>query len=357
MERRAAVQAALIATLAAAVPVSAMKLRNKKQGSPGKMTDTERFKCIDVHAHFIPEAYRTAAVAAGHGQPDGMPGFPGWNATAMLETMDRLAIQKAYLSISSPGVHFGDDKAAYDLAMSVNDEGAKLKATHPDRFGHFGSLPLPNVSGALAETARIFDVLGSDGVIIESNSGGIYPGDRIFEPVFEELNRRQAVVLLHPTSPDCPACIRPSVALPRPALEFMFETARAVTNLLLSGTLTRFPSIRFIIPHAGATLPVLVDRVAMVAGIIPDLTSVKPETIFAELSKLYFDLAGAPVPRLLPALRSFADPSRLLYGSDWPFTPEPAVAYLRKQLEIHLAAEPELLENILRNNALNLLER
>ncbi len=321
------------------------------------MTDKPPHKCIDVHSHFIPDAYRAAAVSAGHAQPDGMPGFPPWSSELALATMDRLGIETSFLSISSPGIHFGDDYAACLLARTVNDSGAALKAAHPARFGHFASLPLPDVNGALEELARALDVLGSDGVILESNSGGLYPGDPKFEPVMAELDRRAAVVLLHPTSPDCPVCKPPSVAPPRPILEFMFETARAVTNLLLSGTLTRYPRIRFIIPHAGATLPVLADRIAMAAGILPDMGALTPEKILALLGRLYYDMAGAPVPRLLPALQSFADPSRLLYGSDWPFTPEPAVVRLRAQLDAHLASDPALLANICRNNALSLFPR
>lgn len=321
------------------------------------MSEPQRQRCIDVHSHFIPDAYRTAAIAAGHAQPDGMPGLPPWDVDLMMATMDRLGIATSILSISSPGVHFGDDQAAGALARSVNDEGAGLKARYPERFGHFASLPLPDVAGALEEIARVFDTLDSDGIVLESNSGGLYPGDPAFEPVFAELDRRGAAVLLHPTSPHCPACTPPSVALPRPILEFMFETARAVTNLLLSGTLTRYPNIRFIIPHAGATLPVLVDRIAMAAAVLPGMGSLTPNQIFALLGRLHYDVAGAPVPRLLPALQSFADPSRLLYGSDWPFTPEPAVAALRGQLDAFLASDPALLENICRNNALTLFPR
>lgn len=321
------------------------------------MTPTSPHRCIDVHTHFLPDVYRVAAVAAGHAQPDGMPFLPAWSADTAVATMDRLGIATAIISISSPGVHFGDDRAACALARQVNDEGAALKAAHPSRFGHFASLPLPDVGGALEEIARALDVLGSDGIVMESNSGGLYPGDPAFEPVMAELDRREAVVLLHPTAPECPACRPPSAPLPKPILEYMFETTRAVTNLLLSGTLTRYPGIRFIIPHAGAALPVLADRIAMATSFLPNMGSLTPETTFALLRRLYYDLAGAPVPRLLPALQSFADPAHLLYGSDWPFTPEPAVSALRAQLDAHLADNPTLLADILRNNAASLFPR
>jgi 6-methylsalicylate decarboxylase len=346
IDRRGVITGTIGATLAAAATTTV-------KAAPGSVP----YSCIDVHSHFIPDVYRAAAVKNGHTQPDGMPALPAWNVDTALKTMDRLGITTAFLSISSPGVHFGKDQAACTLARLVNEEGAAAKAAHPDRFGHFASLPLPDVKGALTEIIHAFDTLNADGVILESNSGGLYPGDPVFEPIFAELDRRKAVVLLHPTSPHCPACKPPSVALPRPILEFMFETARAVTNLLLSGALTRYPNIRFIIPHAGATLPVLADRIAMATAILPDMGSLTPDKIFALLGRLYYDMAGAAVPRLLPALQSFADPSRLLYGSDWPFTPEPSVARLLGQLDTHLASNPSLLEDICRNNALLLFPR
>lgn len=322
-------------------------------GSPRStraMTSTA-LEAIDVHAHFIPDAYRAAAIAAGHARPDGMPAIPAWSEQEMLAMMDRQRIRTALLSISSPGVHFGDDVAARKLARAVNLEGARLKATHPGRFGFLASLPLPDVDGALAELAFALDELGADGFILESNSGGIYPGDPRFDPVYAELDRRSAVVLLHPTSPHCSSCSLPGPALPAPVLEFMFETTRAVTNLILTKCIERYPRLRIVIPHAGAALPALVDRIAMVTAIMPSMAGTSPEAILATLGKLYFDLAGAPLPRLLPALRTFADPARLLYGSDWPFTPEPVVARLRKRLDEELAGTPEELQAIFSGNA------
>jgi predicted TIM-barrel fold metal-dependent hydrolase len=318
---------------------------------------TSTLDAIDVHAHFIPDAYRAAAVAAGHAKPDGMPGIPAWSEREMLAMMDRQRIRTAVLSISSPGVHFGDDSDACKLARSVNLEGARLKAAHPSRFGFLASLPLPDVDGALSEIAFAQDELGADGFILESNSGGIYPGDPRFDPVYAELDRRSAVVLLHPTSPHCPSCSLPGPALPAPVLEFMFETTRAVSNLVLSKCIERYPRIKFVIPHAGAALPALVDRIVMAAAIMPSMAGTSPEAILATIGKLYFDLAGAPLPRLLPALRTLADPARLLYGSDWPFTPEPVVAKLRARLDEALETNADDLQAIFNGNALRLFPR
>ncbi len=311
---------------------------------------------IDVHHHFLPEAYRRAAVAAGHAMPDGMPELPAWSEAQMLAMMDEVGVAFAALSISSPGVYFDDDAAATELARVVNEEGARLKTAQPSRVGFFASLPLPHVDHALAEIEYVFDTLGADGVVLYSNTAGIYPGDPRFDPVFAELNRRRAVVFLHPTSPDCPCCAERDNAPPRPILEFMFETTRAVTNLIASGTLARYPDMKLIVPHAGAALPVLADRIAgaAAAGLVPGPGAQANDAVFGALKALYYDVAGMPVPRLLPALRSFADPDRLLYGSDWPFTPLGAVRGLLGLLESHLGGEPAVFAGMCRDNAVRL---
>lgn len=287
---------------------------------------------IDVHAHYLPDFYRRAAEAAGHRHPDGMPGLPDWNVGAALAMMNGLAIGTAMLSISSPGVHFGDDAAARALARQVNEAGAEAVANHPGRFGLFAALPLPDIDGALGEIAHAFDTLGADGVTVETNHHGLYMGDVRLDPVFAELNRRHAVMFMHPTSPSCRCCQALSLGYPRPMIEFMFETTRAVANLLLTGTLDRFPDIRLIVPHAGAAVPVLVDRVI---GLAPALGLPEPldaDRVFTTLRRLYYDLAGFPLPRLLPALLQLADPARILYGSDWPFTPLPTVIRLAEEI-------------------------
>ena len=132
---------------------------------------------IDVHAHFLLKEYVAAAERAGHLRPDGMPGWPVWSAAKHLELMDRTGIAKSVLSVSSPGVHFGDDFRAQVLARRMNEAAAEVAKDHPGRFGFFASLPLPDVAGSLVELEHAYDVLGADGVILNSNAGGQYPGD------------------------------------------------------------------------------------------------------------------------------------------------------------------------------------
>lgn len=321
----------------------------------------QSIKRIDVHAHFLPAGYRDALAAAGHSKPSGMPGIPDWSVDSALAMMDRLNIGAAILSISAPGLHFGDDAAARKLARYTNDEGARAMRAHPSRFGLFAALPLPDIEGSLDELRYAFDELGCDGVVVESNHNGVYLGDRRLDPVFAELNRRHARVFIHPTNPHCPCCQDPAalppIGYPFPMLEFMFETTRAVFNLILSGTLERFPNLKIIVPHAGATIPVLADRVA---GLSPALGLSKPLDVprfYETLQGLYYDLAGFPLPRQIGPLLDIADAKRILYGSDWPYTPEAFVTKLAGQLDTTPLLSVQMRGDVMRNNALALFPR
>jgi predicted TIM-barrel fold metal-dependent hydrolase len=203
---------------------------------------------IDVHAHFTTERCITEATAAGHLEPDGTPEdyWPYWSASRHLDLMDQAGIDRAILSMSSPGVHFGDDAAARVLAREVNEAGAWIRQQHPDRFGQFAALPLPDADGALVEIAYALDDLGADGVIILSNSGGRYLGDSHLSPVLAELDQRRAVIFLHPTS--CVGHEHVSCGRPRPMIEFLFDTARTVVDFILSGAAERFPNLQLIVP-------------------------------------------------------------------------------------------------------------
>ncbi|MEU6102026.1 amidohydrolase family protein [Streptomyces flaveolus] len=279
----------------------------------------ERTGFVDVHAHFVTDSYVRQARAAGHELPDGVPAWPGWSAEAHLELMDRVGIRTAILSVSSPGVHFGDDAAARRLAREMNEEAARVTAEHPGRFGFFASLPLPDVDGALREVAYAFDELGADGVVLETNTHGVYLGDARLEPLFAELGRRRAVVFLHPTSPVC--WEQSALGRPRPMVEFIFDTARTVTDLLMAGTLERHPGLQVVVPHCGGALPVLADRInGFMKLFLPAGAGDTPDAV-EQLRRLHYDMAGPAFPRQVPALLSLVEPDRLLYGSDYCWTP------------------------------------
>lgn len=282
---------------------------------------------IDVHAHFLPDFYRDALLANGHEQPDGFPHIPEWSAPEHVAAMDRMGIATSLLSVSSPGVHFGDLAITRDLARAVNEEGRRAVVDHPRRFGLFATLPLPDVDAAMAEIAYCSDHLDVAGFALLTNIAGTYLGDQSLRPVFAELDRRRARVFIHPTSPPC--WEHTALGRPRPMLEFLFDTTRAVVDLILSGVVAAHPGIEFVVPHAGATLPMVADRVgvfSMILG-VPDGVDV-----LGDLGRLHFDLAGYPLPRQLASLLTLTTMDHLHYGSDYPFTPEFAAAASRQRL-------------------------
>jgi 6-methylsalicylate decarboxylase len=285
---------------------------------------------IDVHAHFTTPRYIEAAKSFGHREPDGMPEWywPQWTPQSHLELMDKAAIAKSYLSMSSPGVHFGDDVAARALAREVNDAGAEVTRDYPKRFGLFASLPLPDIDGALLELSRAYDELYVDGVIVLTNSQGLYLGNPALGPVLEEVNRRSGVIFIHPTSAkgsDLVDCGRP-----RPMIEFLFETARTVVDYVLSGGADRYPNVRLIVPHCGGVIPLLLERVQLFAALNPE-SAVEP--VIAKLRRFFFDLAGSPSALQISALREICPHEHLLYGSDYPWTPSDLAVKLLENLD------------------------
>ncbi len=276
---------------------------------------------IDVHSHFLTEQYVAAATSAGYEQPEGMPRWADWSVSGHLALMDRVGVRTSVLSISAPGTHFGDDTAARHLTRHVNGFAIDLVHRYPGRFAHFASLPLPDVSGSLTELAHALDVLGSDGISLLTNARGTYLGDERYQEVYAELDRRGATVFVHPVAPPNWQAVSPD--RPRPMLEYIFDSARAASNLVLGGILTRYPNINWIFTHSGGALPVLAERIQLFA----DLLSGGPTapTVTEQLGELWYDIAGTPFPHAAPALvRAFGD-QRVLYGSDYCWTPVPGV--------------------------------
>jgi len=308
---------------------------------------------IDVHFHYLSPEYREQLIDAVGGSPDGFRA-PQWSAEAALAMMDRMGIATGMLSVSSPGVHFGNDAKARLLARSVNEFAARVIGDHRGRFGGFASLPLPDIDGALEEIAYALDALKLDGVVMLTNFDGVYLGDKRLDPIFAELNRRGAVVFIHPTSPIC--WQQSALGYPRPMIEFTFDSTRAVVNLIFSGTTVRCPKLRIIVPHAGGTLPFLARRIGMfgrsLAGSGKDQVSTEEQ-----LRRLYYDLAGSPGSNALAPLLEMAERSHILYGSDYVHTPEAVVsAHLAELLSSKLLSQDDF-RAIGRGNALALFPR
>ncbi|KAK5119631.1 hypothetical protein LTR85_007460 [Meristemomyces frigidus] len=306
---------------------------------------------IDVHSHYLPPFYQQACRDNGHANPDGMPYLPEWSAEQHLQLMDKLNISKSILSISSPGTHLvpGNDELAAKLARDCNAYAADLKKKMPDRFGYFASLPIPDIETCLKEIAQSAEE-GCDGYVFLTNGHGYYLGDKVFDSIFEELNRRHATVFIHPTTPMCPCSPqamaegqKPTQATPfagkypNPMLEFLFDTARVVTNLFMSGTMKRCPNIKVILPHLGGAMPPLLSRWTGFSTLVPGPWEAMPEDEVREAfqKQVWFDLAGFPFPGQIRGLMegSGVPHSRLLYGSDFPFTKPDGVELLLGQMD------------------------
>jgi 6-methylsalicylate decarboxylase len=296
---------------------------------------------VDVHAHYLPADYRQALLDEGHDQPDGFPVLPEWSAEAHLAMMDRVGIETSLLSVSTPGVTFGADPVEW--ARRVNQSGAATVREHPGRFGLLASLPVPDADAARDELAHALDRLDADGVVLLTHTEGVYLGDPRLEPVMAELHRRRAVVFVYPTSPAGFECT--ALGYPRPMLEFLLDTTRAIANLVLTGTLDRYDGIRLIVPHAGAALPVLADRLAGFASLFAvGGQEAGAVDVVATLQRLHYEIgAGFPFPRHVDALLNLVDAGRLLFGTDFPFGGLPGIEANAEALAAHPRVDDELL--------------
>lgn len=272
---------------------------------------------IDFHHHMMPPAYMQEAkeqvVAASTGIVTDMT----WSPEMSLTNMDAAGIDAAVLSMATPGIWFGDRKQAERLARVCTEFGAETKARWPRRFAYLAPLPLPDVADSLAMIDRAFDDLDADGVCLLSSYGDTWLGDPMFDKVFDALNRRGAIVFVHPTTP--PACTDIVRGLPDAILEFLFDETRAITSLLYSGTFSRCPNIRFVFTHGGAALPGLAHRIGHALTRLPHLAARVPEGAEAIFSRLYFDMTNSGSRMHLAALPHLVSADNLLYGSDYPF--------------------------------------
>jgi len=291
------------------------------------------------------------------GIADPIPGvdYPAWDVQTTLAVMDRQGIATAMVSISEPGVYFGNVALARDLARQINEFSARLVADHPQRFGAFAVLPLPDVEAALQELAYALDTLKLDGIGLLTNYRGTYLGDAALEALFAELHRRQVVAFIHPSTP--PSTDQPTFGLPPSLYEFTFDTTRLVVNLLYSGTLDRYPNVRLILSHAGGTVPYLTRRLTFGPTIGSYLKARAPRNLIASLRQLYYDVAMSASPYALPSLLALVDPSHILFGSDYPFMPEPAVADNVAGLADYEGFDQQAQWKIERENALALFPR
>lgn len=308
---------------------------------------------IDVHHHIVPTDY-VAAVSRYGVTHAGDVAFPRWSQQGALAMMDRQGIATAITSIAAPGVYFGDRAAARVLARTCNEMSARLVDDHPDRFGAFAVLPLPDVEGALQELEYALDTLHLDGVVLLASIGDQYLGDPAFDAVFDELNRRKTVVFIHPAIPPNNSTL--NLALPAALIEFVFDTTRAVANLIFSGTLERCPDIPIILSHAGGTIPFVAGRLTL-SETVPAMREKAPQGSTAYLRRLYYDTALSANSTALSSLTALVDTSHILFGSDSPFLPEPLVGKSIEGLAGFEGFDEQTRMAVERGNALALFPR
>jgi predicted TIM-barrel fold metal-dependent hydrolase len=274
-------------------------------------------RLIDTHHHFLPPEYVriVGREAIGKSAPTGAP---DWDIAQSLRVMDANGIAGALVSISAPGIWFGNAAKARHLARICNEYAAQMSADHPARFGFFAALPLPDVAGSLAEVGHAVEELHCDGIGLITNYGDHYLGDPHFDAVFDEINRRKLTVYVHPNVCNCDQAILPGI--PSSMIEFPHSTTRAIIGLLSSGTFTRCPDIQFIFSHAGGTLPFLVNRVMGQANLMHRKGWDEP------LRRCYYDTAGSANSAAFGPLLQLVTSKQVLFGSDFPFAGEPAVS-------------------------------
>jgi 6-methylsalicylate decarboxylase len=301
---------------------------------------------IDTHVHVLPDEYRRGVTerAGIRFVP------PPWSRELLEDLMARHEIDAAVLSLSPPGVFFGDQAFANELARMVNEQIAQLVASAPDRFAGLAFLPLPDVSSAVAELVHALDVLKLDGVSLLSNVAGTYHGDPAWDPLWAELERRRAYVMLHPTAPPH------ALPLPQHPLwlyEFPFDTTRAIVNLIYSGTLERSPSVRLQVSHLGGTATFLAHRIASLQTREPERARLAPRGALDAFRRLYYDTGLSNNEVALAATRALAPLEHIVFGTDWPYADLPPNGDPAPALEL-LGPDRELVDA---RNALALVPR
>lgn len=313
---------------------------------------------IDTHQHPIPEHYKRALASVGINGSGENP-WAEWSVAGQLELMDRTGIAAAVNSIASPGVYFGDADFAARLARECNEGAARTVADYPHRFGALAILPLPDVGAAIREAEYALDTLMLDGICLLSHVGGRHLGQAEDDELYAELDRRKAVVFIHPLRNQ--AKNMPAYRYPSGMTELVLDTTRAVHNLLWSGTLGKYPNIRWIMPHGGGTVPFLVYRMNAMDD-NPRVAEYLPGgSVASALRGLYYDVAEICAPGPLKCLMEIADPLRVTFGSDFPFsrhrTPTQDVEALIANFEAFGGWDAVTRRNIESENALRLFPR
>ncbi len=315
--------------------------------APGVARAQTSARRIDIHHHFSPPQW----IAAVRGRELLNPGNLSWTAERSIEDMDKGDVAASIITVTNPGLWFGDKAQTNKLARDCNDFGAKLVQQHPTRFGLFCALPLPDVDATLKEIAYAFDTLKCDGAHFMTSYGDTWLGDPAYEPVVAELNRRKAVVHVHPTAANC--CSNLIKGMSAGIMEYGTDTTRALMNLMWSGQAVKYPDVRWIWSHAGGTTPFLAGRIDRSSRALKDKM---PQGAMHEMKKFYYDTAGAANPGAIASLIQLVSSANILFGTDFP--PGGTSAEVAKELAaLRLGFTDADMRAINRDNATRLVPR
>lgn len=282
-------------------------------------------KRIDVHQHVVLPEYVNALAREGIVENSNLK-TKVFTKDSVLEVMSELGMDASVLlPFSTNGIHHGNDEAARYLTQATNEAAAKLASEAPEKLGFYAILPLPDVQGALKQMETALDEQHASGVSFLSTQNGMYIGDRAFEELYAEMNRRSVVAFVHPGRPPYTLNLKMETSL----VEYTFETTRVACYLIYNNFMERYPNIKWILAHAGGTLPYLTMRLAAVQGEDkqkPSFLERVPKGFVPYLSQFYYDTAIAGTRSTMSALMETADPSHVFYGSDWPYVPKPYIA-------------------------------
>ena len=303
---------------------------------------------IDVHHHFTPPAYQEytrtynagalgaggrggAAAAPARATPEALGGrggsaYPGWTLQEDLDDMDKFGTATAILSLTTPGLWFGPQFAQRKVIRECNEYAARLGTDHKGRFGSFASIYPPDTDGALKELTYAMDTLKADGIALYTDYRDKWLGHSSFDPVYEELNRRNAVVYVHPIEAAC--CMNLVQDVGDTIIEYGADTTRTIASLIYSGSTTKFPNIRWIFSHGGGMMPYVIERFlgGSSAELVPGVTTKGqgnnppakvPNGVLHELQKMHYDTAQASNPVAMRALRTVVPVSQILFGTDY----------------------------------------
>jgi 6-methylsalicylate decarboxylase len=282
----------------------------------------EGAKLIDTHHHFYAPAYQKAWLDWEEARK--IPHFANqvaWTREKAVEELDKNNVRTGVLSLpSTPGLWFNaGPEAAGRMVRTCNDFAAEMMRDYPGRFGLFATLSMLDIDATLKEMEYALDTLKADGVGLQTNYGDKWLGDPVYKPVFDELNRRKAVVYVHPLAAAC--CGNLSVGAFPAVIEVPHDTTRTVTSLLLSGGFARWRDIKWLFSHAGGTVPMLAGRIDAFYGKRPNRAEFAPDGIENELRRLHYDTANATSAPAMAALTKLVPASQITFGSDYPYFP------------------------------------